>query len=127
MFIHWFQVCLEQSIFIFLGLRSLRKQSENTHRALTYSRSLKYCVLLAMLQFLIKSKEWGQQRAFRTLDLSLVVKLYILLVNKYILFESTNIEADLLSGETYLWQAYESGLDQNAELAIFFAMMFNSS
>ena len=112
------QVCLEQSIFIFLGQIALREQSENTHRALTYSRSLKYCVLLAMLQFLIKSKEW---------DLSLVVKLYILLVNKYILFESTNIEADLLSGETYLWQAYESGLDQNAELAIFFAMMFNSS
>ena len=39
------QVCLEQSIFIFLGQRAVRKQSENTHTE-SYSRSLKYCVLL---------------------------------------------------------------------------------
>ena len=49
------QSCLEQSIFIFLGLRAiraLREKSESNQRAIrvlkseSYSRSLKYCVLL---------------------------------------------------------------------------------
>ena len=45
---------LELSIFIFLGQRALRKWSENTQRAIralkseSYSRSLKYCVLLQL-------------------------------------------------------------------------------
>ena len=53
------QVCLEQSIFIFLGQRAVRKQSENTHRALralksdSYSRSLKYRVLLLKHSFVL--------------------------------------------------------------------------
>ena len=52
------QVCLEQSIFIFLGqraIRALKKQSESTQKAIkaikseSYSRSLKYCVLLSSI------------------------------------------------------------------------------
>ena len=55
------QVCIEQSISITQGQRALREQSENTHRALSalksesYTRSLKYCVLLVHRSCVVKS------------------------------------------------------------------------
>ena len=58
------QVFLEQSIFIFLSPRALIKRSENSQRALkskSYSRSLRYCVLLLSIKKFYNFTLWNKE------------------------------------------------------------------